>query len=251
MKPWVVKIGGRLCEEATARMALARACAQLEAPVVIVHGGGVQVSELQTRLGLVPRFVDGRRATSLEDVAVVEMVLSGVVNKALVRALQSFGVRAVGLSGCDGALVRCARVPELGEVGAPEVVQPTLLTSLLQQGYTVVLSPLSLGPSGEPLNVNADDLACAVAGALHAEKLYLVSDVPGVRADGETLDVINVRAIDGLIARGVVTGGMIPKLRSAAAALASGVGEVRITGFANDSLAGGTAIVHAEVTHGA
>jgi acetylglutamate kinase len=231
MKPWVLKVGGRLCDDPGVRGELAQACAGFTGPLVLVHGGGVVVSELQTRLGVVPRFDAGRRITDAKDMPLVEMALAQV-NGDLVRALVGRGCRAVGLSGCDAGLVRCDHVAALGAVGEPAQVDVTLLKALLAAGLTPVVSPVSLGPEGEPLNVNADELACAVAAALHAARLLLVSDVPGVKVGGVAQGVIPVAAVERLIAAGEVTGGMVPKLRSAARAIGGGVGEVRIAGFA-------------------
>ena len=230
-RPWVVKLGGRLCEEPRARAGLAAACAALGAPLVLVHGGGAQVSRMQQALGLQPSFVEGRRVTSAEDLEVVEMALSGAVNQALVRELVAAGRPAVGLSGCDAGLVRCELRPGLGHVGAPARVEPRVLETLLDAGYTPVVSPVSLGPDGRAVNVNADEVACALAVALHAERLLLLSDVEGVRVEGSWRLELHEQDIERLIESGQVTHGMVPKLRAAAAATSRGVGEVRIAGF--------------------
>lgn len=230
-RPWVVKSGGRLCEETAGRTRLARACAELDRPLVLVHGGGAQVSRLKQALGLTSSFVEGRRVTTKEDLEIVEMVLSALVNQALVRALAAAGRPAIGLSGCDAGLVTCDLVPGLGRVGTPADVKPHALSALLGAGYTPVVSPVSLGPDGEAVNVNADEVAGAVSAALGAERLLLLSDVDGVRAGTETRSEVAVGEIEALVATGQVTGGMIPKLRAAAAAVAGGVGEVRIAGF--------------------
>ena len=235
MTPWVVKIGGRLCDDATTRQAFAQACAQLDAPLVIVHGGGAQITKLQSAFGMTPNFYEGRRITSAEEVAVVEMALSGAVNTSMVRALANAGRKALGLSGCDANLVRCDLVPNLGDVGLPKAVDASVIELLLQNGLTPVISPVSLGPNGQPLNVNADELACAVAAALKAERLLLLSDVSGVRVEGdEAVAQIADDEVEQLIASGVAHGGMVPKLRSAVMAVQNGVGQVRIAGFAGD-----------------
>lgn len=243
-RSWVVKVGGWLCEDPATRAALARACASLGRPLVVIHGGGAAVTRLQERLGLEARFVEGRRATTDADLDAVEMALTGGANPALVRALGAAGLRAVGLSGCDAALARCRRVPELGRVGTPSAIDPSLLRFLLAAGCTPVVSPVSLGPDGEALNVNADELACSVAAALGAERLLLLSNVEGVRVDGEWRGDISTGEVEPLIAAGTVSGGMIPKLRAAAVAVASGVGEVRIAGFDGGPLSeiGGTRV---------
>lgn len=242
---WVVKVGGRLCEDPEVRAGLARACAALNQPMILVHGGGAQVTALQSAFGCVPTFHEGRRVTGHDEMRVVEMALSGSVNKDMVRALLKEGRRAVGLSGCDGALVRCELVPDLGAVGLPSIVDVGVLRALLAAGYVPVLSSVSLGPNGEAVNVNADEMACAVAGAVAAERLLLLSDVSGVRVNGEDQTLIAVSDVERLINEGVATGGMVPKLRSAARAMAQGVKEVRIGGFAGGRLqdVAGTCIV--------
>ena len=226
-----------LCEEPAVLASLARACARVAAPLVLVHGGGRQVSRLQSALGHEVRFVDGRRVTTQEDLVAVEMSLSGSTNQAIVRALLAAGRRAVGLSGCDGMLVRCDLVTELGRVGKPAAVEAGVLQALLAAGFTPVISPVSLGPDGEAVNVNADEMACALAMALGAERLLLLSDVSGVQVKGELLAEIAADEVEALVASGQVTDGMIPKLRAAADAAVSGVGEVRIASFDDRPLA--------------
>jgi acetylglutamate kinase len=235
MRPWVVKIGGRLCEDASIRAQFAAACAQFVGPLVIVHGGGAQVTRLQEAMGISAVFNHGRRVTQASDMALVEMALSGGVNKALVRALHAAGKKAVGVSGCDGAMVVCRLVPELGAVGEPQAVNAELLSCLVDS-YVPVISPVSLGPLQEAVNVNADEFACAIAMALKAERLLLLSDVSGVKVEGEDQKALADSDVEALIAAGIVTGGMVPKLRSAVRAINAGVQEVCIAGFHQGSL---------------
>jgi acetylglutamate kinase len=176
------------------------------------------------------------RVTSVEDLDLVEMSLSGSTNQALVRALAAAGLRAVGLSGCDGSLVRCDIVPDLGRVGTPTVVDVRIVAALLSTGFTPVISPVSLGPDGEAVNVNADEVACALAAAVGAERLLLLSDVSGVMVEGESSSEVAGDEVEALVASGQVTGGMIPKLRAAATA-AGEVGEVRVGTFDGRPLA--------------
>lgn len=239
-RPWVVKIGGRLCEEPEDRARFARACAAFERPLVVVHGGGDAVTRLQADLGMTARFESGRRMTSEAEMAVVEMVLSGSVNPALVRALQAAGRRAAGVSGVDAAMLVCRPVVELGRVGVPQRTDAGLLVLLLGAGITPVVSPVSVDAHGQPLNVNADEAAAALAAALGAERLLLVSDVEGVRVGEETSQDLDAAEVELLIAGGTATRGMIPKLRAGAWAAAQGVDEVRIGGFrdALDAIAG-------------
>ena len=231
-RPWVVKIGGRLCEDDTLRPQLAQACAQAGVPLILVHGGGAQVTRLQEALGQVAQFVDGRRVTDAAHMQVVEMVLSGSMNKLLVRALGDAGCRAVGLSGVDDRMVRACLLPGLGAVGVPHEVRADLVQTLLHAGCVPVLSPVSLGPSGEPVNVNADEFACKVAQAVLAERLLLLSDVPAVRVGGEAQTTLLCDNVEDLIMQGEVKGGMVPKLRSAVLAVRAGVTQVCIAGFA-------------------
>jgi acetylglutamate kinase len=198
---------------------------------VIVHGGGKEVTDLQRALGAEPEWREGLRVTTPEALRAVSMVLSGVVNKRLVAALITAGGEAAGISGEDGATLEAvpARGGQLGRTGEIVRVRPKLMLALLREGITPVLSPVSRGPDGGALNVNADDAASALAGALRAEKLVFVSDVEGVRgADGARIERLDGAGIADLIAGGVATGGMIPKLRSCLAAVAGGIGEVHV-----------------------
>lgn len=231
IRPWVVKIGGRLCEDPEVRRQFAESCREVTEPLVIVHGGGVLVTKMQQTMGITPRFHEGRRMTSPEEMAIVEMALSGSINKSMVRALNQFGLHAVGISGCDAELVQARLVPDLGAVGEPEIVNADIIHTLLSAGHLPVVSPVSLSGDGTPVNVNADEVACALAMELAAARLLLVSDVSGVRVAGENRPEIFADEIEHLIEIGEVTGGMIPKLRAAAMATARGVGEVVITGF--------------------
>jgi acetylglutamate kinase len=236
-RPWVVKVGGRLVEDGDGRTRLARVCADADRCLVLVHGGGDAVGRLQTALGREARFIEGRRVTSHADIEVVEMVLAGAVNKSIVRALARSGRRAVGISGCDADLVRCDLVPGLGRVGTPVEVRPALLETLLGGGWTPVVAPVCLAPGGEPVNVNADELAAAIAWALGAERLLLLSDVEGVQVEDAWRAEVTSDEVEALIASGEATGGMIPKLRAAALATERGVREVRIAGFGGGALA--------------
>jgi acetylglutamate kinase len=226
----VVKLGGRAQGDSRLEVELARAVAG-DARLVLVHGGGDEVSALQRRLGLEPRFVDGRRATTAEDLAVAQMVLSGAANKRLVARLLTAGVPAVGISGEDGLLLTADALARdtLGEVGTPRSVDPALPLALLDAGYTPVISPIARdAATGQALNVNGDDAAAAIAAALHAVELLLVADVPGVMHEGRTLQRLDVDAVHELVATGVASGGMIAKLDAARRALELGVPAVRI-----------------------
>lgn len=242
---WVVKAGGRLLEDPVLRGRLAVSCAQAERPLVLVHGGGDAVTRLQQALGFAPRFVEGRRATTAEEMQAVEMVLSGTMNKMMVRDLIAAGARAVGLSGCDAGLIRCTLVDGLGRVGTPERVDAAILGVLHRTGLIPVVSPVSLGPDGLPVNVNADEAASTLAVALRAQRLLLLSDVEGVKVEEAWRETVDAGEVEALVAAGEVTRGMIPKLRAARRSIARGVGEVLIGGFSGGRLAdvSGTRVV--------
>jgi acetylglutamate kinase len=228
----VIKIGGRAQGDPQLVVQLAAAAGRGES-LVIVHGGGDEVSALQRRLGLEPQFRGGRRVTSAEDLELVRMVLSGATNKRLVAQLISAGVRAVGVSGEDASLLLAhATEPDLGRVGGAMTAQPTLLAHLWSGGFIPVVSPLGRDaddPQGGGLNVNGDDAAAAIAAAIGADELLLVADVPGVLGDtGAAIPELDNTAAQALIATGVAKGGMAAKLEAGALALRGGVRRVRI-----------------------
>jgi acetylglutamate kinase len=241
LKPAVIKIGGSLMESHDALRRLTQALAELWSgglPLVLAHGGGKDINRNLQWLGEEPRFVDGLRVTSEAAMEVVEMTLSGSVNKRLVSLLQAAGARACGLSGVDGSTLICRPVdPALGRVGTVAQARPALVESLLSARFLPVLSPISADAAGAHYNVNADDAAAALATGMKAEKLVFVSDVPGVMdappdKGGRILPRLNRASAEDLIAAGVIAGGMIPKVRSCLAAVEAGVGEVHICGFA-------------------
>ena len=239
----VVKVGGNEVEDAAWIRDLARrlsACA----PLVVVHGGGREVSALQRRFGVEPEWRDGLRVSTAETVRVASMVLSGVVNKRLVAALLDAGIDAIGVSGEDGALVMAepALGGVLGRTGVVASVRAPLLESLLGLGLVPVLSSISRGADGAPLNVNADDVASAVACALGAGRLLFVSNVGGVVLDAEPAAELDGDRVEALIAGGIARDGMAPKLRAAARAASAGVTDVRIGGLDVLGAGGGTRI---------
>lgn len=227
----VVKIGGRAQADPELPALLARAAAGGE-ELVVVHGGGDEVTALQRRLGSEPTFIGGRRVTTEADMDVVRMVLSGAVNKRLVRQLLDHGVAAIGISGEDGGLLPALLLDggALGAVGEPLVADARPVEALLSAGFVPVISPLGRhAETGQGLNINGDDAAAAIAGALRADELLLLADVPGVLdATGSPLSSISVDAVDDLIASGVARGGMSAKLQAARRALTAGVASVRI-----------------------
>jgi len=227
----VVKLGGNELDRPDWLAVCARALVRLD-PVVVVHGGGRAVSALSRRLGLPVEKRDGRRVTTPEVAEVVELVMAGPVNRQVVTALRAAGLDAVGLSGVDGGLLAAQPAPGgLGHVGEIVGVRVALLESFLLAGLTPVIAPMApdvSGAAGPPLNVNADDAAAAIAAALGAAELLLVSDVPGVEVDGAVRPALEAGDVETLIELGVAADGMAAKLRAATAALRGGARAVRI-----------------------
>ena len=246
----VLKIGGRAQQAPELVSVLAAAWEAEPGTLVVVHGGGDEVTALQRRLGRNPQFIDGRRVTSAEDIALLRMTLSGVVNKRLVAALVAAGVPAVGISGEDAALLSAEPIDarRMGRAGHPRAADVGLVRHLLEGGYLPVISPLARDAASETadaLNVNGDDAAAAIAAALGASELLLVADVPGVLDRGSPVRALESGAVGALIASGAVTAGMIAKLEAATRALAAGVGHVRIGDLASiaDDAAGTRIVV--------
>jgi acetylglutamate kinase len=227
----VYKVGGPALGEDLAPE-LAREIRGGTERTVLVHGGGRQIEEMLRTLGIESRFVDGRRVTTPAGMHVVEMILSGVVNKSLASALGEAGVPAVGVSGRDAHLIRATPIRELGRVGTPAEVKPRLLEALWERGFIPVVSPVSNGPGGESLNVNADEAALAIARAVSADSLVYLSDVDGVRAAGRTLETLSSSDAARWIADGTIDGGMALKVSVALDAAAAGIPEVLIAGKA-------------------
>jgi len=197
---------------------------------VIVHGGGPMINQMLDKLAIKSDFVDGKRVTDTATVEVVEMVLSGKVNKWIVQAINRQGGRAVGLSGKDASLMTCDQdAPELGLVGTPAHVDPSILRTLFDANTIPVIAPLGAGRNGETLNVNGDTAAGAIAAALTADRLLLLTDVSGVKdKDGNVVTEMTPDQIAVMTADGTIAGGMIPKTRTALDAIAGGVRAVVI-----------------------
>ncbi len=233
----VVKYGGHaMGDEATARN-FARDMVLLEQSgvnPVVVHGGGPQIGAMLGKLGIKSEFADGLRVTDKATVEVVEMVLAGAINKQIVGFINAQGGRAIGLCGKDGNMVTAAKVTkaeqegkppvDLGFVGEPAKVDKTVLEQVLGRELIPVLAPIAQGEDGETFNVNADTFAGAIAGALGAKRLLLLTDVPGVLdRDKNLIKELRVGEIPELIAEGVITGGMIPKVETCIYAIERGV----------------------------
>lgn len=223
----VIKYGGHAMDDAVLCTAFAAALSRLAAQgmrLVVVHGGGPQISGMLKRLNIESHFEQGLRVTDEATMEVVEMVLCGQVNKAVVTQFQRHGMKAVGISGKDAALFQ-ARVlkPELGLVGDVHTVDVGVIRTLLDGGYVPVVAPVAMGPDGVSLNINADTAAGAMAGALRAEYFVLVSDVPGVLdAQKHLLPRLTRKDIAALKSEGVIHSGMIPKVDSCCYALDAG-----------------------------
>lgn len=226
----VVKLGGRALEAPGAAAELAAEIAAWPGRAVVVHGGGAEVSQWCERLGLAPRFVDGLRVTDGPTLEVAAAVLAGLANRRLVAGLRAAGVDAVGLSALDGGIADVephADADRLGAVGRVRAVRPVLIDSLLAHGFTPVLASIA-ARAGALLNLNADDLAGALAGALGASALVLLSDTPGLVLDGAVVSSLAPEELDAALASLQVVGGMRPKLAAARAALAGGARRVAI-----------------------
>lgn len=219
-KTVVVKIGGSIHGDGTALEDVVT-LARLGVKPVVVHGGGPMITEWQGRMGLEPKFVDGRRYTDEMTLDLARMVLIGKANSDLVAHLVSLGAKAVGLSGIDGGLIKARlRDPKLGLVGEVTHVDLGPVKALMDSGYTVVVAPSATDDTGQPLNVNADSIAGDIARALGAEKLVMFTDVDGVRdGDGKVLSSITTSEVADLMASGAIKGGMIPKIEACVRAL--------------------------------
>jgi acetylglutamate kinase len=228
----VYKVGGPALEDPALIAPLAREVREFDGDAALVHGGGRQVERLLNQLGIESKFIDGRRETSRAAMEVVEMVLSGTMNKALAAGLVQAGVPAAGISGRDGGLIRAALVQGLGLVGSPENVNPEILQVLWAGNFIPVISPVSAGPNGEAVNVNADEAAQWIARKIEAETLVFLSDVDGVILDGAPVTHLNETAIEARTRDGAIHGGMAMKVRMALDAARSGIAAVVIAGRA-------------------
>jgi len=203
---------------------------------VIVHGGGKRISELMEKLGKKPQFVEGHRVTDSETVEIVEMVLSGVVNKEIVTNIIKNSGKAVGISGKDNFTIKAKKKLykdiDIGFVGQVKKINNELIVSLIQDGYIPVISPLGVDDDGNSYNINADDVVAEIAVSLKAEKLIYLTDVDGIYRDinnkNSLISSITVKELQSLIDLGIVTGGMIPKLTSIIRAIERGVNKVHI-----------------------
>lgn len=201
--------------------------------VVLVHGGGPEISSMLKRVGKVSEFVDGLRVTDEETSEIVQMVLAGKINKSLVAKLELLGGRAMGICGMDGNLLKAKQVdPRLGYVGEIDKVDPTLINDLLEKGYIPVVSTIGTDATGHVYNINADTAASAIAGALKAEALISMTDTVGLLMDPKDPSTlirrIDLKGCEELKAQGIISGGMIPKVECCTNAIKDGVRKVFI-----------------------
>ena len=232
-KTFVVRYGGAAMTDDDLKEAFAQDVTLLEKigiRMVIVHGGGKEVTAIAARLGLEARFVNGQRYTDPPMMEVVQMVLAGRTNKEIVGRINRHEGDALGLCGIDGDLLRVKRYEgeDLGLVGEVTAVNTRLLELLLGGGYMPVIAPVGVDEAGVVHNINADLAAAAVATALRAEKLVYLSDVEGVLAGGKLVKSMTLATASGMIASRVISDGMIPKVESAFRALEAGVGKVHM-----------------------
>jgi acetylglutamate kinase len=220
----VIKYGGAAMIEEALKTSFAQDIVLLQSlgmRPVIVHGGGPEVSKVIQSLGQEVTFVDGLRVTTAENLKVAEMVLSGNLNKEIIAHLQTFGGKAVGLSGKDGNLIQADKKKhasgiDLGYVGTIRQINPELLHLLIREQFIPVVSPIGMGSSGETYNINADTVAAAIAVALEARKVIFMTDVDGVLSDGkELISYLDTATAENLIANKVISGGMVPKIQAA------------------------------------
>ncbi len=245
-KTFVIKYGGHAMVDEKLKESFAKDVVLLKyigINPVIVHGGGPQISKTMERMGLTPKFVSGYRVTDAETMDIVEMVLGGKVNKEIVNLINSNGGRAVGLTGKDGGLIKAKKklvkkespetgapeILDLGQMGEVEEVDFKILDALDKGGFIPVIAPVGVGKKGETYNINADLVAGAVAGALSAAKLILLTDTEGIQdAGGKLIPTLTKKKVESLIKKKVITGGMLPKVAACFDALGGKVGKVHI-----------------------
>ena len=245
-KTIVIKYGGNAMVDEVLKKSFARDIVLMKLVginPVIVHGGGPQISKLLEQIGKESEFIDGMRVTDRETMDIVEMVLGGLVNKEIVNLINSQGGKAVGLSGKDGGMIQAekltikkddpeARVPEIidiGHVGRVKHIDPGVVRTLDTKNFIPVVAPIGVGEDGHTYNINADSVAGALAATLQAEKLILLTNTPGVLNQHEELVTgLSADEISDLISKGVIKGGMLPKVECALEALAGGVHTAQI-----------------------
>jgi acetylglutamate kinase len=248
MQITVVKVGGNELDEPAFLDGLSAAVAGFSGPLVLVHGGGKEITAALGHYGVHSEFIGGLRVTSPEAMAIMQMVVCGTINKRVVGRLVAEGVRAIGLSGVDLTLLGCEpQRPggvDLGRVGLITRVDAGAIQSMLGLGWLPVFAPVARGDDdGLSYNVNADQMAQAIAGAFAGAELLFVSNVPGVILGGQVAAQLSRDDVAAAIASGEISGGMIPKVQAALASLDAGAASARITNLAGFSGGGGTRFI--------
>ncbi len=244
-KTFVIKYGGAAMVDEDLKDAFAKDVVLLNfigIKPVIVHGGGPKINKVMEQMGKKPTFIHGQRFTDRETIDIVEMVLGGLINKQIVSLINSHGGRSIGMSGKDGNLIKARKkvikklspetgtpeIIDLGLVGEVEQVNPQILFSMERDGFIPVIAPISAG-NNETLNINADYVAGAIAAALKAEKLMLLTDVEGIKdKKNRLISTLNIKKIKSLVSNGTITGGMLPKIQASQNALEDGIQKAHI-----------------------
>ena len=244
-KTFVIKYGGAAQVQDNLKESFAKDVVMLNfigIRTAIVHGGGPKISAIMEKMGKKPKFIQGQRVTDEETMDIVEMVLGGLINKEIVSLINRHGGKAVGLSGKDGGLIKAKKkfmkkstetgsdeIIDIGLVGEVTHVDPHIIESLEKEGFIPVISPVAAGPKGETLNINADYVAASVASALHAEKLILLTDVPGIIDKSDKIvSTLKKHQIKKLIENGTISGGMLPKVQACLRGIEGGVTKTHI-----------------------
>lgn len=245
-KVFIIKYGGSAQVEEDLKNAFAQDIVLLNyigIHPVIIHGGGPKITSTMEKMGKKPEFIYGQRFTDEETMDIVEMVLGGLINKEIVSLINRHGGKAVGLSGKDGGLIKASKkmvkkvksdkgedvIVDLGLVGEVANVDTHILSSLKGDGFIPVISPVGVGPKGETLNINADNVAASIAAALKAEKLMILTDVPGIiDRNKKILPTLTKKQVKKLINNETISGGMLPKVQACLEALEGGVSKTHI-----------------------
>ncbi|HKZ57617.1 MAG TPA: acetylglutamate kinase [Thermodesulfovibrionales bacterium] len=244
-KTFIIKYGGSAQIKQTLKDAFALDVVLLNyigIHPIIVHGGGPKISSTMEKMGKKPEFIQGQRFTDKETMDIVEMVLGGLINKEIVSLINSHGGKAVGLSGKDGGLIKAKKkllkisaekgkrkTIDLGFVGDVTGIDTKILMSLEKEGFIPIISPIGVSQKGETLNINADSVAAFIASALRAEKLILLTDVPGVKdKKGRIISTLTYQQIKKLIKEETIAGGMLPKVQACLEAIRGGVSKTHI-----------------------
>lgn len=245
-KTFVIKYGGAAMVEEKLKDIFAQDIVLLNfigIKPVIIHGGGPMINEIMRKMGKKPTFIHGQRVTDKETIDIVEMVLGGLINKEIVALINSHGGHAIGLSGKDGSLINAKKkvvrklsadagaseIIDLGLVGEVEKINPGIILSIEKDGFIPVIAPIGAGHKNETLNINADYVAGAVAAAIKAEKLILLTDTPGIMDKNKKLiSTLNKTKIKSLVSKNIISGGMLPKVQACQKAIAGGVKKTHI-----------------------